>query len=244
MTIPEVTVVGDLSAGQSDPEAPTSFPGDTETTPGNGGFSEASEEGDGGFTPAPGARSQDPEEGGSSQLPPDGGGGFTPGTGTRSFDPEEGGSTQGPITIPEVTVEGDPIRAGVYQIGFKDGQNSFPTNRAKFKGNVEFLIEYDQGFADGTNAPREDREVGPPQKRPPQARSLSDEDFERDRKSAEEFEENKRELEEFLELKRELDKETSQENPDHLKLGRGSNNPQVPPRVPPRTFPRPPPRGR
>src|SRR5690348_1290716 len=73
-----------------------------------------------------------------------------------ALDFDAGGQqTSAVVTIPEVTVVGDPEAGKAYNLGFNDGQygSRAPLHRTQFKGNLDLLAAYDEGYQDGQNAP-------------------------------------------------------------------------------------------
>lgn len=112
----------------------------------------------------------------------------------------------GVITLPEVTVVGDERAGLAHQLGVEEGKQGFPTHRHELQGEVTLLVAYDEGFAEGVNAPgpKFEPEANVPQ---PAAGSLSNEDFERDKREAEERELEQKAQEERMEFIKELSQE-------------------------------------
>jgi Domain of unknown function (DUF4157) len=116
---------------------------------------------------------------------------------------------EGTFTMPEVTVEGDAVRGQAYNLGLEDGRAHFPQHREIFRGNYEYLIEYDQGFNDGLNAPRDRTPPtsSTPDGKPSTIKPLSREKAESDKKDAEEREQEQKAQEERSEFLKELSQE-------------------------------------
>lgn len=77
------------------------------------------------------------------------------GAGDAGANPPGSVDASGTVTIPEVTIVGDPVSGKAYNAGYKDGQAGLPTGRKQYEQipvDPKYLQDYDEGFADGQNA--------------------------------------------------------------------------------------------
>jgi hypothetical protein len=164
---------GSAGGQQSRDNAPTSFPGDVPQPEGQATAASGAGSGDG----------QQSREDAPTSFPGD----VPPST------PAQGSGT---VTIPEVTIVGDPDAGAAYNIGFADGKGGLPQHRNVFAGKPNLLTSYDEGFSDGTKAP-------PPELKLPDDRSdsvgpISPQDMEEGKKAFQEREEREKRIREEL----------------------------------------------